>query len=261
MNLIHGGITTIIIPEEKAQQAEQLRQWAAAGWQVLDGMSRDELAAFEREHVNAAMVDGLTDDHPHVLALDGAREALKRARVALDLAQARARDEQQQRIQHVNAGVHALRKARDHFVAAVAVSRDDDVLNAQPPAPMRTLDTSTASAEELAATVAECERALKEGDMLAEVTTATEAAEAAKDCAMLKTPAAKLIARELRADADKWARRIASLRENLEAARAELDRRRIEHEEREQKRAELSDNLPAVVEALSDRIAELEARG
>ena len=240
-------IQRIDIPEDKAATVARLDAMRRDGWAALDSMSEAELAALEGE-VDGAMVVNMSVDHPHAVALQDARRAIKHRRSAFRRGYLLKHTAQSDRYKNIVYACSHIRKATELLDKAHEVAPDPNLDVNRAPEPFRPIDVTVMSDAELAQAIRVYEAELHREPP-------------ADFCvvAQLRTPAAKAIAAELKDRQEAFDALVASARINVDAARRELARRKKEEAERAERVAEIQANLTAVVADLQGRIADLEA--
>ena len=244
-----NGITSTAITPEKAAIVTRFQAMESEGWQALDKMTSAEIAELE-EDINNACVHGLSFDHPHNQAISNAAEALRQERIRRDIEMQERQREQQRRTANIHEAASLVSKARDCCLYAAQVERTASYT--QPP--IEPPDVAAMDDGELSRTLDSYRAEL----MQIGNTPETES-EQSSLIALLKTPEAKAVSRELKADADAHAKRRESLQAAAQAVRDEIERRESEQAAAESEREEIAENLPSIVADLQARITELES--
>lgn len=244
-----NGITSTAITPEKAAIVTRFQAMESEGWQALETMSSAEIAELEAD-INNACVHGLSFDHPHNQAISNASEALRQERIRRDIEMQERQREQQRRTANIHEAASLVSKARDCCLYAAQVERTASYT--QPP--IEPPDVGAMNDGELSRTL-DGYRA----ELMQIGSTPETKSEQSSLIALLKTPEAKAISRELKADADAHAKRRESLQAAAQAVRGEIERRAAEKAASEAEREEIADNLPSIVADLQARIAELES--
>lgn len=250
MGFMNNGINKHEIPADKLAAAQQLREWAAAGWHVLDGMDEAALDAFEQEHVRAAASPSpIPFDGPHALAINAAREEIRRRRIQCRIAQAEHAREQQGRVQNITKAANLVREARRLVGYAHGVLRDAEPI----PGEIDTPDIHAMNRGQLDNLLASYKAEIQRiGDYPGKLQADAD------EIKLLKGKDASAIARELTKDAGRWDARLSSLRIAAGMVEARIEKLESEQAEREAEREKIQSNLPEIVGELQARIAELE---
>lgn len=243
------GILVADIAPEKAAIVTRFQAMESEGWQALAKMTSAEIAELEAD-IDSARVSGLSFDHPHNQAIANVAEALRNERIRRDIEMQERQREQQRRTANIHEAANLVSMARDCCQYAAQVERTASYT--QPP--IESPDVAAMDDGELSRTL---------DGYRAELTQIGSAPETKSEqsslIALLKTPEAKAISRELKADADAHAKRRESLQAAAQAVRDEIERRESERAAAEAEREEIAENLPSIVAELQARIAEIES--
>lgn len=233
------------IPEEKAAIVARLDGMKCRDWAQVKAMGAAELDALEAD-IDSAVVIGLDYFHPHAQAIRDARKAVSKRRHAIKV-EAMERDQRQRnRIDLIQQAENALQTAIEKLDAAYSIEPDPKYYAVPTLEP---IDAATMTDEELTAVIRQCEQY------------ATRRPIAAHDAlAAIKTPAAKAIAAELKANAAAVETFKQAARANMDAAHAELARRdKLREEQAAREEAARADLLNEYIK-LNARVAALESR-
>lgn len=237
------------IPPEKAAAAEKFKAMRDDNWSALDGMTLDQLEEFEHE-VNDAHVFGIDAFSFHAQILREAHEAIKRERSKIKYAEWQRDNKRAERRKAIRDAVDSIAKAIELADKANAIDRDEKDVATSNPSPMQQVDTESSSTDELYAIAAQCEAELKNGATVPDF----------RLIALLKTPAAKAIAKELKESADAHSARAESVRSNLDAAKAEIDKREAAEREKAAANEAATANLADTISNLESRLNAIESR-
>ncbi len=247
--MISYTLSDATITEEKAAAAERFKAMKNDNWSALDGMTLDQLEEFEKE-VNDAQVVGIDYFSSHAQIIRDAHQAIKHERMKHTLADINRRNAINRRRSSISKAAHDIANAIELVDSANAIDRDAQDIAASNPSPMQQVDTESSSTDELRALVAQCEAELRHSANVPDFHL----------IALLKTPAAKAIAKELKESADAHSARAESVRANLDAAKAEIDKREAAEREKAAANEAATANLADTISNLESRLNAIESR-
>ena len=224
------------LTEHDAAVSERLTNMQADGWQEVKAMDSSQLDAFMDELNGTGRRYDST--HPFVALRSEAVQAVQDVRHERQHTAFMRWSALTTRTANITGAAQKVREAIELIESASAVSADPE----KPPAPPSP-DVGNATDNELTAALTECLRIVRAEQ--------ERYADDAKAIALLKTPASKAIAAELKAKAKAYDERRAKADDLAHAIAAGRDRRAAERAEKESKQSP---------EALEERIALLESR-
>ena len=239
------------IPRDKAKVVERLDAMKRDNWRALEGMTIDELNALQAEAEGAVVVVddfGFASlDSPHDRTIMEAREAIKDQRYKIRQAIEDKRMEQIRRRNLIAEAAHHIGVARDLVESASRIERDADYWAHLVPRKPQPLDVDNMTDGELMHAIRECDAGLHNPLPSYEL------------FALLDTPASKALADELKEQNEAHQAKAEMMLANREAARAELERRKVNAAVSEARKEVINANLDDIVIELENRIKELEA--
>ena len=244
-----NGIAFAEVTPDKAAIVARFQAMESEGWRALKEMTSAELNEFEAD-INNARVHILSFDHPHNQAITNAAEALHHERIHREMEMQERQREQQHRKANIQKAADLVSQARDCCLYAARIERAASYTQT----PIEPPDVAAMDDSELLRTMDEYRAELMKINNIPETKDEQSAL-----IALLKTPEAKDISRELKADADVYAKRRELLQAAAQVVRDEIERRESERTAAETEREEIAENLPYIVADLQARITELES--
>lgn len=220
---------------------EKLESMKNDGWSEIRSMSAAECDAFLREFASANVGRGSVLSY---LAKE-AREEIEKRRRAIHIDEFSRNNEQTLRMSAISNAAGYIARAICEIDKALyyEAAPGYDMVSMHAP-----LDVAGMTDDELSAEVKRCEN-----DLFREPTVYHQY------IGLLKTPEAKKLTAQVKPHELEVIAFLESARNNRDAAKAELDRRRRESEEREAREEAMRENLLDVINGLQARIDELES--
>ena len=240
------------VPFDKAKIVAKLDLMMLDGWKALEDLTIEELNELQAAAESAVME---TDDYgfaldynDHHKTIFEAREAIKAQRWKLQQEKTEKYLEQSKRRGMISGAANLIIEAINLIEEAYKIEPSPFAWNPMLPSQCEAIDPSTMTVADLNAVIRETNSdktrmPLPDYSMIA----------------MLKTPAAKAIAEELKEQDEVYRKRIEVSQSNRMAARVELSQREKKDAETATLNKEINENINDVVAELRNRIAELEA--
>ena len=240
---IDDGVGIFTIMDREVELNEKLSSLRAGNWQTLKDMPRNELDGLADEIGRTPHIGEFSDG---IAALRSeATQAIRTEQIKRDNELAAHSRKQQQRTAHIDMAANLISQAREQCGYAAQVDRDAPTIGK----PFEAPDVEAMTDESLSAALDGYRAELDQIDKLPDVLY-----EQSSLVALLKGEDAKAISRELKADADAYAKRRESLVSAAQAVRAEIERR--EAKRRADEEAKSPQSLLARIEALEAQLRE-----